>query len=55
MEIGRWGMLNQYCCCVPQGGDFIQLTRKMTGAKVAVDKPIGRAEDRLVHVEGPDE
>jgi hypothetical protein len=40
---------------VLQGGDFIQLTRKMTGAKVAVDKPVGRAEDRLVHVEGPDE
>lgn len=38
-----------------QGGDFIQLTRKMTGAKVAVDKPVGRAEERLVHVEGPDE
>lgn len=38
-----------------QGGDFIQLTRQMTGAKVAVDKPVGRAEDRLVHVEGPDE
>lgn len=43
------------CRAAVQGGDFIQLTRKMTGAKVAVDKAVGRAEDRLVHVEGMDE
>ena len=40
--------------CV-QGGDFIQMTKTMTGAKVGVDKPIGVFDERLVHVSGFDE
>lgn len=57
-EHNKGGRLMHAVCSavvLRQGGDFIQLTRKMTGAKVAVDKPVGWAEDRLVHVERPDE
>lgn len=47
-------------CAVPvllqwQGGDFIQMTKSVTGAKVGVDKPVGGSEERLVHVQGTDE
>jgi hypothetical protein len=31
------------------------MTKSKTGAKVGVDKPIGKSEERLVHVQGVDE
>jgi hypothetical protein len=31
------------------------MTKSATGAKVAVDKPFGKSEERLVHVQGADE
>eukprot|EP00775_Hariotina_reticulata_P013228 gene13228-13359_t len=37
------------------GGDFIQMTKSMTGAKVGVDKPAGQSDERMVHVQGLDE
>lgn len=40
---------------VLQGGDFIQLTRQMTGAKVSVDRLLPDAEERIVHVISRDE
>ncbi|KAF6263313.1 hypothetical protein COO60DRAFT_1635330 [Scenedesmus sp. NREL 46B-D3] len=42
-------------CVIGKGGDFIQMTKSKTGAKVGVDKPIGNSEERLVHVQGFDE
>eukprot|EP00878_Enallax_costatus_P010197 GHUV01010645.1.p1 GENE.GHUV01010645.1~~GHUV01010645.1.p1 ORF type:complete len:362 (+),score=95.18 GHUV01010645.1:170-1255(+) len=40
---------------IGKGGDFIQMTKSMTGAKVGVDKAIGVFDERLVHVSGFDE
>ncbi|WIA40089.1 hypothetical protein OEZ86_013501 [Tetradesmus obliquus] len=42
-------------CVIGKGGDFIQMTKSVTGAKVGVDKPVGGSEERLVHVQGTDD